>query len=173
MSQHSNDAKIGRCWATDGESEIQLSDDEGCTIQTSNNIWNNFRTVIDANENNNDSSRTLINEIKTWAFPTSNRVNIYCNLHICSPLCSNGPCPSKLTSPESSANAKNKILKSKRAIEDGPNNETSADHFSDPFLEKTVRLKFGYSVKSTNFLDSKYSRILQKTDHCAAASYLY
>lgn len=85
---HSTDVRIGRCWATDGVSDIQLSDDDGCSLQPSNNIWNSFKS-----SQSDNGGRILYNNIKTWAFPTSNRVNIFCNLHVCSPVCSATNCP--------------------------------------------------------------------------------
>ncbi len=37
-------------------------------------------------------SVTFYNDIKAWAFPTSNEVNIFCNLHICVGKCANNSC---------------------------------------------------------------------------------
>lgn len=81
------DIKVGRCWASDGASDIQLSDDDGCSLQPNNNIWNTFRSSQLEN-----GGRLLYNNIKTWAFPTSNRVNILCNLHVCASICSQTTC---------------------------------------------------------------------------------
>lgn len=92
------DARIGRCWATDGlpssisapNTEIQLSDDDGCTVLPGSNIWNNFRTA--PLSDGGEDGKILYNDIKAWAFPTSSRVNIFCNLHLCPSTCPPAPC---------------------------------------------------------------------------------
>uniref|UniRef100_A0A914VNC4 ZP domain-containing protein n=1 Tax=Plectus sambesii TaxID=2011161 RepID=A0A914VNC4_9BILA len=73
-----SDARIGRCWAKDNTSEIELSDDRGCSLQTTGNVWGSFKS-----ENSGAEGRVFYNDIKAWAFPTSNKVNILCNLHLC------------------------------------------------------------------------------------------
>uniref|UniRef100_A0AC34G0Q6 ZP domain-containing protein n=1 Tax=Panagrolaimus sp. ES5 TaxID=591445 RepID=A0AC34G0Q6_9BILA len=91
------DSQIGRCWATDSaKSNLELSDDRGCTIQPRGRIWTNF-------EKSETSKEVIfINKIKAWAFPsryrshntnynntclyitvTNNEVNIFCNLRVC------------------------------------------------------------------------------------------
>ncbi|CAJ0930443.1 unnamed protein product, partial [Mesorhabditis belari] len=74
---HPTNARIGRCWATDGSSNLELSDRDGCSLQRSGDVWNDFRIT------ENDTGITYENSIKAWAFPTSNEVNIFCNLHVC------------------------------------------------------------------------------------------
>ncbi|CAJ0593447.1 unnamed protein product [Cylicocyclus nassatus] len=69
--------RIGRCWASDGKSELELSDNDGCSIQRSGEVWGDFEV------SRNSRGTTFQNHIKAWAFPTSNEVNIFCNLHVC------------------------------------------------------------------------------------------
>ncbi|CAJ0563953.1 unnamed protein product, partial [Mesorhabditis spiculigera] len=75
--RHPIRARIGRCWATDDASKLELSNAEGCSVQRSGNVWNDFAV------SENDTGVTYDNSIKAWAFPTSNEVNIFCNLHVC------------------------------------------------------------------------------------------
>ncbi|KAF7633916.1 ZP domain-containing protein [Meloidogyne graminicola] len=72
-----SDSQIGRCWATDSNSSLELSDERGCSLQPKGNIWGAFERKETQNE------VIFINRIKAWAFPTSNEVNIFCNLRIC------------------------------------------------------------------------------------------
>uniref|UniRef100_A0A914MCV7 ZP domain-containing protein n=1 Tax=Meloidogyne incognita TaxID=6306 RepID=A0A914MCV7_MELIC len=72
-----SDSQIGRCWATDSNSSLELSDERGCSLQPKGNIWGAFERVETQEE------VVFINRIKAWAFPTSNEVNIFCNLRIC------------------------------------------------------------------------------------------
>lgn len=82
-----SDARIGRCWARDDVgSEIQLSDDKGCTVQSTGNVWGNFRAIATG------SGKVFYNDIRAWSFPTSNRVNIFCNLHVCASQCPPDSC---------------------------------------------------------------------------------
>ncbi|CAI2308739.1 unnamed protein product [Caenorhabditis sp. 36 PRJEB53466] len=69
--------RIGRCWANDGISELPLSDSQGCSLQTSGEVWGDFEVT------RKDGKTVFFNHIKAWAFPTSNEVNIFCNLHVC------------------------------------------------------------------------------------------
>ncbi|KAK6727381.1 hypothetical protein RB195_005212 [Necator americanus] len=69
--------RIGRCWASDGRSELELSDNDGCSVQRSGEVWGDFEVSRD------EHGTTFLNHIKAWAFPTSNEVNIFCNLHVC------------------------------------------------------------------------------------------
>ncbi|RCN48150.1 hypothetical protein ANCCAN_05835, partial [Ancylostoma caninum] len=69
--------RIGRCWASDGKSELELSDNDGCSVQRSGEVWGDFEVSRD------QKGTTFLNHIKAWAFPTSNEVNIFCNLHVC------------------------------------------------------------------------------------------
>lgn len=55
---------MGRCWATDTKSNLELSDERGCSMQPKGNIWGNFERVV------TDQDITFINRIKAWAFPT-------------------------------------------------------------------------------------------------------
>uniref|UniRef100_A0A915L8E9 ZP domain-containing protein n=1 Tax=Romanomermis culicivorax TaxID=13658 RepID=A0A915L8E9_ROMCU len=52
--------------------------------QPNSKIWSEFRLYPDRTH---DADKILYNDIKTWAFPTSNRVHIYCNLHMCLQKC--------------------------------------------------------------------------------------
>ncbi|KAK5971891.1 ZP domain-containing protein, partial [Trichostrongylus colubriformis] len=69
--------RIGRCWASDGKSELELSDSDGCSVQRAGEVWGDFEVSRD------ERGTTFLNHIKAWAFPTSNEVNIFCNLHVC------------------------------------------------------------------------------------------
>ncbi|PIC54814.1 hypothetical protein B9Z55_000391 [Caenorhabditis nigoni] len=69
--------RIGRCWANDGISELPLSDGQGCSLQTSGEVWGDFEV------SRRNGKTIFYNHIKAWAFPTSNEVNIFCNLHVC------------------------------------------------------------------------------------------
>ncbi|KAE9548036.1 hypothetical protein FO519_008749 [Halicephalobus sp. NKZ332] len=81
------DSQIGRCWASDSKSHLELSNDKGCTVQPKGRIWTNFE------KRENDREVIFVNKIKAWAFPSSNEVNIYCNLRICmSKNCNFGNC---------------------------------------------------------------------------------
>ena len=81
------DSQIGRCWATDSKSHLELSNDRGCTVQPKGRIWTNFE------KRDSEKETIFVNKIKAWAFPTSNEVNIYCNLRICmSKSCNFGSC---------------------------------------------------------------------------------
>ncbi|ETN68854.1 zona pellucida-like domain protein [Necator americanus] len=40
-------------------------------------VWGDFEVSRD------EHGTTFLNHIKAWAFPTSNEVNIFCNLHVC------------------------------------------------------------------------------------------
>ncbi|KAI6237788.1 Zona pellucida domain-containing protein [Aphelenchoides besseyi] len=71
------DSQISRCWASDTSSNLELSDERGCSVQPRGNIWGPFERVESSSE------VVFINRIKAWAFPTSNEVNIFCNLRIC------------------------------------------------------------------------------------------
>ncbi|KAI6207331.1 Zona pellucida domain-containing protein [Aphelenchoides fujianensis] len=71
------DSQISRCWASDTSSNLELSDERGCSVQPRGNIWGAFEKIESAEE------VVFINRIKAWAFPTSNEVNIFCNLRIC------------------------------------------------------------------------------------------
>ncbi|PAV66812.1 hypothetical protein WR25_10527 [Diploscapter pachys] len=71
--------RIGHCWAKDDAgSELQLSGKDGCSLQKESQVWGNFEET-----QNSKGGITLLNRIRAWAFPTSNEVNIFCNLHIC------------------------------------------------------------------------------------------
>uniref|UniRef100_A0A914BUX5 ZP domain-containing protein n=1 Tax=Acrobeloides nanus TaxID=290746 RepID=A0A914BUX5_9BILA len=72
-----SDSQIGRCWASDSKSELELSDEKGCSLQPKGNIWGIFEKIDKNNE------VVFVNKIKAWAFPTSNEVNIFCNLRVC------------------------------------------------------------------------------------------
>ncbi|KAF8368830.1 cutl-20 [Pristionchus pacificus] len=63
-------ARIGRCWATDSKTSLLLAGANG--------------------------ERVFLNHIKAWAFPTSNEVNIFCNLHVC-PTCEQPSCSRRPT----------------------------------------------------------------------------
>lgn len=76
MSDDQN-GRIGRCWANDGISELPLSDSHGCSLQTSGEVWGDFEVT------RRNGKTIFYNHIKAWAFPTSNEVNIFCNLHVC------------------------------------------------------------------------------------------
>uniref|UniRef100_A0A915Q476 ZP domain-containing protein n=1 Tax=Setaria digitata TaxID=48799 RepID=A0A915Q476_9BILA len=80
------DARIGHCWARDAQSTLQLSDDNGCSVQLLGDVWNHFQRQQYGN------SIIFRNRIKAWAFPTSNDVNIFCNLHMCHITCHHTPC---------------------------------------------------------------------------------
>ncbi|CDW54035.1 Zona pellucida domain containing protein [Trichuris trichiura] len=81
---HASNVRIGRCWASDEFSNLMLSDDNGCPMHAVKSIWSEFDKVqLDHDE------VVLYNKIKAWAFPTSNRLNILCNLHFCSGHCIN------------------------------------------------------------------------------------
>lgn len=73
----SSRGRIGRCWASDGKSELDLSDNDGCSLQRAGEVWGDFEVIRDVN------GTTFLSHIKAWAFPTSNEVNIFCNLHVC------------------------------------------------------------------------------------------
>ncbi|EGT36588.1 CBN-CUTL-20 protein [Caenorhabditis brenneri] len=92
--------RIGRCWANDGISELPLSDSQGCSLQTSGEVigldqksfkqyklqvWGDFEVA------RRNGKTIFFNHIKAWAFPTSNEVNIFCNLHVCV-TCSQSAC---------------------------------------------------------------------------------
>ncbi|CAL2030136.1 unnamed protein product [Caenorhabditis brenneri] len=77
--------RIGRCWANDGISELPLSDSQGCSLQTSGEVWGDFEVA------RRNGKTIFFNHIKAWAFPTSNEVNIFCNLHVCV-TCSQSTC---------------------------------------------------------------------------------
>ncbi|VBB33880.1 unnamed protein product, partial [Acanthocheilonema viteae] len=66
VSSLATDARIGHCWARDGQSTLQLSDDNGCSIQLVGNVWNHFQ------RQQHDNNIIFRNQIKAWAFPTSN-----------------------------------------------------------------------------------------------------
>ncbi|VDO46365.1 unnamed protein product [Brugia timori] len=80
------DARIGQCWARDEQSTLQLSDDNGCSMQLAGNVWNHFQ------RQQHHNIIIFQNQIKAWAFPTSNDVNIFCNLHTCHITCHHMPC---------------------------------------------------------------------------------
>ncbi|XGW19775.1 hypothetical protein V3C99_003536, partial [Haemonchus contortus] len=84
----SNNGRIGRCWASDGKSELELSDNDGCSVQRAGEVWGDFDVSRD------ERGTTFLNHIKAWAFPTSNEVNIFCNLHVCAD-CTQVPCRSR------------------------------------------------------------------------------
>ncbi|GMT28872.1 hypothetical protein PFISCL1PPCAC_20169, partial [Pristionchus fissidentatus] len=63
-------ARIGRCWASDSKTSLLLAGPNG--------------------------ERIFFNHIKAWAFPTSNEVNIFCNLHVC-PSCEQPSCSRRPT----------------------------------------------------------------------------
>uniref|UniRef100_A0A1I8AAT3 ZP domain-containing protein n=1 Tax=Steinernema glaseri TaxID=37863 RepID=A0A1I8AAT3_9BILA len=77
LEKPSPPSQIGRCWASDSKSNLELSDERGCSLQPKGNIWNQFDVIDGAKE------VIFINRIKAWAFPTSNEVNIFCNLRMC------------------------------------------------------------------------------------------
>ncbi|TKR59979.1 hypothetical protein L596_029581 [Steinernema carpocapsae] len=77
LEKPSPQSQIGRCWASDSKSNLELSDERGCSLQPKGNIWGQFDVIDGAKE------VIFINRIKAWAFPTSNEVNIFCNLRIC------------------------------------------------------------------------------------------
>ncbi|RCN30076.1 hypothetical protein ANCCAN_24157, partial [Ancylostoma caninum] len=56
--------RIGRCWASDGKSELELSDNDGCSVQRSGEVWGDFEVSRD------QKGTTFLNHIKAWAFPT-------------------------------------------------------------------------------------------------------
>lgn len=62
------DSQIGRCWATDSKSNLELADERGCSLQPRGNIWGAF----DRLETNKEV--VFINRIKAWAFPTRYRI---------------------------------------------------------------------------------------------------
>ncbi|KAL3089767.1 hypothetical protein niasHT_020209 [Heterodera trifolii] len=72
-----SESQIGRCWASDPKSSLELSDEHGCSLQPRGNIWGQF------DRTETDSEMIFTNRIKAWAFPTSNEVNIFCNLRVC------------------------------------------------------------------------------------------
>ncbi|VDM94100.1 unnamed protein product [Onchocerca ochengi] len=86
VSSLARDARIGHCWARDDQSTLQLSDNNGCSVQLIGNVWNHFQRQEDGN------SIIFRNQIKAWAFPTSNDVNIFCNLHTCRITCHRTSC---------------------------------------------------------------------------------
>lgn len=59
-----SDARIGRCWAKDSASFLELSDDDGCSLQLKGNVWNQFE------RREEDGELIFQNDIKAWAFPT-------------------------------------------------------------------------------------------------------
>uniref|UniRef100_A0A5S6QDE2 ZP domain-containing protein n=1 Tax=Trichuris muris TaxID=70415 RepID=A0A5S6QDE2_TRIMR len=81
---HASNVRIGRCWASDEYSNLMLSDDNGCPMHAVKTIWSEFSRVQVAQD-----EVYLYNKIKAWAFPTSNKLNIFCNLHFCSGQCIN------------------------------------------------------------------------------------
>uniref|UniRef100_A0A0R3RJU5 Phage tail protein n=1 Tax=Elaeophora elaphi TaxID=1147741 RepID=A0A0R3RJU5_9BILA len=64
VSSLAADARIGHCWARDAQSTLQLSDDNGCSLQPIGNVWNHFE------RQQYDNSIIFRNQIKAWAFPT-------------------------------------------------------------------------------------------------------
>uniref|UniRef100_A0A8R1UHX6 Cutl-20 n=1 Tax=Pristionchus pacificus TaxID=54126 RepID=A0A8R1UHX6_PRIPA len=84
-------ARIGRCWATDSKTSLLLADEDGCSQQTEGDVWGDFEQRRGAN-----GERVFLNHIKAWAFPTSNEVNIFCNLHVC-PTCEQPSCSRRPT----------------------------------------------------------------------------
>ena len=56
--------RIGRCWASDGKSELELSNTEGCSVQKAGEVWGDFEVSRD------DRGTMFLNHIKAWAFPT-------------------------------------------------------------------------------------------------------
>uniref|UniRef100_A0A914HMY9 ZP domain-containing protein n=1 Tax=Globodera rostochiensis TaxID=31243 RepID=A0A914HMY9_GLORO len=64
-----SESQIGRCWASDSKSSLELSDEHGCSLQPRGNIWGQFERT------ETDSELIFINRIKAWAFPTSNETN--------------------------------------------------------------------------------------------------
>ncbi|VDM91865.1 unnamed protein product [Litomosoides sigmodontis] len=58
------DARIGHCWARDAQSTLQLSDDDGCSMQLVGDVWNHFQ------RQRHDNNIIFRNQIKAWAFPT-------------------------------------------------------------------------------------------------------
>ncbi|VDN31123.1 unnamed protein product [Gongylonema pulchrum] len=80
------DARIGHCWARDERSTLQLSDDNGCSLQRVGEVWNEFQ------RNEQGTDIIFRNQIKAWAFPTSSDVSIFCNLHMCRFACRHLPC---------------------------------------------------------------------------------
>ncbi|VDM94887.1 unnamed protein product [Thelazia callipaeda] len=80
------DTRIGHCWARDGQSTLQLSDEDGCSVQDRSEVWNQFERQKQGDE------LIFKNQIKAWAFPTSNEVNIFCNLHTCRVACFHVSC---------------------------------------------------------------------------------
>uniref|UniRef100_A0AC35TRT2 ZP domain-containing protein n=1 Tax=Rhabditophanes sp. KR3021 TaxID=114890 RepID=A0AC35TRT2_9BILA len=87
LENASIETHIGRCWATDSSSEMELSDKNGCTLQHKGDVWHDFERKKEG------GSVLFVNKIKAWSFPTSNEVNIFCNLRICmSGSCSNTAC---------------------------------------------------------------------------------
>ncbi|VDN19732.1 unnamed protein product [Gongylonema pulchrum] len=58
------DARIGHCWARDERSTLQLSDDNGCSLQRVGEVWNEFQ------RNEQGTDIVFRNQIKAWAFPT-------------------------------------------------------------------------------------------------------
>ncbi|CAI5439209.1 unnamed protein product [Caenorhabditis angaria] len=85
MSGNQQNGRIGRCWANDGISELPLSDSQGCSLQNTGQVWGDFQVE------KRDDKTIFYNHIKAWAFPTSNEVNIFCNLHVCV-TCSQSKC---------------------------------------------------------------------------------
>ncbi|VDP15963.1 unnamed protein product [Soboliphyme baturini] len=75
--------RVGNCWATDDISQLNLSDEGGCSLRKGENIWNEFRVATSPT----DGDTVFYNSIKAWSFPTSNRVNIFCNMHFCQRSC--------------------------------------------------------------------------------------
>ncbi|VIO97191.1 conserved hypothetical protein [Brugia malayi] len=55
-------------------------------MQLAGNVWNHFQ------RQQHHNIIIFQNQIKAWAFPTSNDVNIFCNLHTCHITCHHMPC---------------------------------------------------------------------------------
>lgn len=92
-----SEARLGRCWASDDRSQLELSDREGCPVPEQTHVWDVFR------ESRRNGLKRFENRIKAWAFPTrfssllfqssfSNQVNIFCTLHVCPSECSQPVC---------------------------------------------------------------------------------
>lgn len=59
-----SDSRIGRCWASDSKSNLELSNEYGCSVQPLGEIWGDFEVL------ETEKELIFINKIKAWAFPT-------------------------------------------------------------------------------------------------------
>lgn len=59
-----SESRVGRCWASDSKSNLELSNEHGCSLQPRGNIWGEFQRF------ETEKEVVFINKIKAWAFPT-------------------------------------------------------------------------------------------------------